>query len=335
MIARIINSVLFPKKPAHLILNVSKKCNLRCKTCFVDFDKYEKEEISLNEIEKLSKYLNKLMWLDISGGEPFLRNDLPEICSIFNTESITIPTNGFAPELISDLTKRIRNNTDAELAIVLSLDGFEETHDEIRNKGSFQKATETLGLLKKIHGIRIKINTVLCEKNYNEIIPFMKFIKTYDVDFHSVIFLRGIARDHTFKCPDYERLYSIKDEIFKMWDTYNYGFGMLSARILKNYQKMMYLTSIEVMKQKRQIPRCLAGRFHLVVYPDGNVAFCELLDSFGNLKEESIKTLLKSEKAERQRNEISEGKCYCYHNCNMLDNYFLNPLKYFELIKGV
>jgi molybdenum cofactor biosynthesis enzyme MoaA len=41
-----------------------------------------------------------LFWLDIAGGEPFLRKDLAEIVSCFNFEVLQIPTNGSLPELI-------------------------------------------------------------------------------------------------------------------------------------------------------------------------------------------------------------------------------------------
>ncbi len=331
---RILISALLTKKPSHLILHVTNKCNLRCKTCFVDFTKDEKE-LTLDEIEEISNYLNKLIWLDIGGGEPFLRKDLPEICAKFNTKSISIPTNGFDPELIYGITKKIRERTKAEVHISISIDGFKKTNDDIRDKGCFDKSIETLKILKRIKGIKIKVNTVLCEKNYDEIIDFMKFIKKFNIDFHSIIFLRGISRDPAFKCPSYEKLVKIKKDIFKIWDTYDYGFQSIEKKILQNYQKCLYETSLKIIKEKRQLPRCLAGKQHLVIYSNGDIAFCETLKPLGNLRKENINTLLKSNVAEEQRKMIKNKKCYCYHNCNMIDNYFLNPAHYPKLLSGI
>lgn len=331
---RILISTLFHNRPNHLILHITNRCNLRCKTCFVDFTKGEKE-LTMDEIEKISNYLNKLIWLDISGGEPFLRKDLPEICARFNTKSISIPTNGFDPNLIYKTTKKIRERTKAEVHISVSIDGFKKTNDSIRDNGCFDKSIETLNLLKTIKGIKIKVNTVLCEENYDEIIDFMKFIKTFNIDFHSIIFLRGISRDLAFKCPSYKKLTKIKKDIFKIWGTYNYGFQTIEKKVLKSYQKYLYETSLKIIKEKRQIPRCLAGKQHLVIYSNGDIAFCEILKPFGNLRKKKLNSLLKSKAAEEQRKIIKNRKCYCYHNCNMLDNYFLNPIHYPKLLVGI
>jgi len=318
----------FTKNPSHLILHVTNRCNLKCRTCFVDFTK--DKELTLNEIGKIAKYF-KLVWLDIGGGEPFLRKDLPEICGKFDAKSVSIPTNGFNPKLIYETTKKIRERISAELSIAVSIDGFENTHNDIRGKG-FRESVETLKMLKRIEGIRIKVNTVLCERNYDEIIDFMEYIRTIDVDFHSIIFLRGSPRDASFRLPSYDKLVKIKDRIFKIWDTYDYGFKTMEKGVLRNYQRCMYESSLEVIKRKTQTPPCLAGKKHTVVYANGDVAFCEMLPPFGNLRDKNIKELLKSKKAEQQRKMIKSKGCYCHHNCNMLDNYFLSPSQYPKLL---
>jgi MoaA/NifB/PqqE/SkfB family radical SAM enzyme len=332
----ILKSIFFSKKPAHLILHVTGKCTQRCKTCFVDFDQYKnREDLSLDEIGGIAKYLDTLVWLDISGGEPFLRKDLPEICSSFKVPAISIPTNGFDCNIISETAKRIREVTDAELCIAVSIDGFEKTNDYIRAAGSFQRAIKTLKALKEIGGIRVKVNTVLCNKNLNEIVGFMKFIKRLDVDFHSIIFQRGLQPLEEFSCPSYDKLLAIKEQIFKMWSTYGYGLRGLEEKIMRSYQKLMYGASLKIIAEKRQIPSCLAGNVHLVIYPHGDVSFCEMLSPFGNIRKGTLPELLKSRGAELQRRDIKRKNCYCHHNCNMLDNFFLNPLQYPKLLMGI
>lgn len=331
---RILES-LFNKKISHLILHVTNRCNLRCKTCFVDFDKYKGKEISLEEIKKTAKDIGKLIWLDISGGEPFLRKDLPEICACFDAKSISIPTNGFNPKLIYDTTKKIRKLVKCELNVSISVDGFDKTNSKIRNKGCFDKSIETIKLLKKIKGVRIKVNTVLCEYNYNEMVEFMRFVKDLDIDAHSIIFLRGSSRDPKFKLPPYDKLQKIKKEIFKIWNSYNFGFNSIEGKILTNYQKILYNTSLKVIKEKKQIPPCVAWKKHLVIYSEGDIAFCEMLPPFGNIRRKNLKEILKSESAKKQREMIKKKKCFCYHNCNMLDNFFLSPKQYPKLLVGI
>jgi len=332
VIYRIARSALSRTHRSHLILHVTNRCPLRCKTCFVRFSDAPSAELSINEIKSLAQSLPGLIWLDIGGGEPFLRNDLPEICGLFDVSAISIPTNGFDPGQIFEKTKAIRASTDAELLIALSLDGFETTNDRIRASGSYRKVIETLDLLKTISGIRIKINTVLCNVNYPEIIPFMNHVRKFDVDFHSIIFLRGEPRDSIYQPPTTDELLVIRDNIFTLWDSYNYGTGFLKSLILKAYQRYLYQTSIRVMNEKKQIPACCAWNHHLVVYPNGDVAFCEMLESFGNLREHPLPALLESNQSVKQQKSIRAQECFCYHNCNMLDNCFLNPPNYLNIL---
>lgn len=328
----IFSAIIFHNKPVHLILYVTNKCPLRCKTCFVRFNEKEETELSLEEIRKFSSFFDKLIWLDIGGGEPFLRKDLAEIIASFNAKFIGIPTNGFNPLLIAKTVEEIRRKTGGEVRIDVSIDGFEETNDEIRGVGSYKNAVETLKLLRSINGIRLKINTVLCNANFDEIIDFMKFMKRFDADTHSIIFRRGPKEvAPLYRCPSYEKLAIIRKEIFKLWDTYDYRFNAIGCSILRSFQKMTFDISMKIIKEKRQMPACLAGRHHAVIYPNGDISFCEILPPFGNIRAKNIGDLLYSAEANLCRRFINGKKCYCHHNCNLLDNFFLNPAQYPKL----
>ena len=76
-------------------------------------------------------------------------------------------------------------------------------------------------------------------------------------------------------------------------------------------------------------------KHHLVIYSNGDVSFCEMLDAFGNIREKKLEEILVSEKAENMRSLIRKKECFCHHNCNMIDNFFLNPLQYPKLIPRI
>ena len=82
------------RKIKHLILHVTNHCNFRCSHCFVDFVT-PKRDLKFSEYEELSKNLNDFFWLDIGGGEPFLRKDLYKIVNLFKKQIVSIPTNGW------------------------------------------------------------------------------------------------------------------------------------------------------------------------------------------------------------------------------------------------
>ena len=153
----------------HAILHVTNVCNMRCQHCFVDFEE-KPFDLTLDEFRTLARDLNDFIWLDIGGGEPSLRKDLAEVISFFRAEEVSIPTNGWFPDKVVHMASSVSASIPGRLIITVSLDGFEATHDEIRQLGSFKKAVETLGRLREVPGIRVKINTVVCERNADELI---------------------------------------------------------------------------------------------------------------------------------------------------------------------
>lgn len=336
MIKKIIQSVIFSNKPAHLIFHITNKCDLRCKTCFVDFEKAKSEaNLSLDEIKKISKFAGKLLWLDLSGGEPFVRDDLVDICLSFDSRMISIPTNGFNPPLIYSTTKKIAERSHADISISVSIDGFEKTNDEIRSKGCFNKSLKTVNLLKTIKGVKVKVNTVLCDHNYDELIPFMKFIKSLNVDFHSIVFLRGPARNQSYKLPEFDQLLKLRKPLFEMWRKYDYGVNLFKSKVLQEYQRSMYDASLRIINEKKQTPDCLAWKQHLVFYSNGDVSFCEMLPPIGNIRKANLEIILASDYSKKVKKSIRDKNCFCHHNCNMIDNFFLNPMHYPKLACGI
>ena len=76
--------LLKPRNPITLTYSVTAACQSKCKTCNIGL-KYQQDperkskDLSLEEIEKIFESLGQIYFFNISGGEPFLRKDLPEI----------------------------------------------------------------------------------------------------------------------------------------------------------------------------------------------------------------------------------------------------------------
>ena len=99
------------------------------------------------------------MWLDIGGGEPFLRKDLYKIVNLFKKQVVAIPTNGFLTENIIDQVNRI-DTSNCELTINFSIDGLKETHNKIRkNEESWDKIWITFEKLKKLSKAKLRVIT--------------------------------------------------------------------------------------------------------------------------------------------------------------------------------
>ncbi len=311
------------KKIKHLIVHITHRCNYNCKHCFIRAGKTE--DLSSEILIRLGNEIGSLFWLDIGGGEPFLRKDLADIISAFKARVIHIPTNGSLRNQIYEQVREIKQRQKAELVIGLSLDGFEETHDRIRRKGSWNSVWKCYEQLRQIDGVLIKFTTVINNMNFDELIPLMQKIQNQGADFHSVILLRGIPTNSEIRLPPLKELRSASTEIFKILNDYDYGRSFLSSYILKNFHRYLWNVSMETLENKMQVIPCLAGQSQAVIWPDGSVSACEMLDSVGDLNEKSFKATISSPSFLRQVDDIKKNKCFCTHNCALLDSIFFNP----------
>jgi len=323
--AQSIGSYLLSKKMQHMIVHVTNACNFRCDHCFVDFET-SKRDLKLDQFQKLGAESPPLMWLDIGGGEPFLRKDLADIVLSFDSKIVHIPTNGsLIPQMLKQIEK-IQQYSDREIIIGLSLDGLQESHDTIRKQpGNWDQIWDAFEVLRNIDGVSVKVCTVIHRGNCDEIIPLMEEVYSRGVDFHSVILLRGDPLNAAVQLPSVEDLHKLGLQIFEVLNRYDYGKSTLSAHILKNFHRYLWNTSLKTIEQKRQVIRCLAGQSQLVVWGDGEVASCELLPSVGNIKQNSIDDIIASDAYRQQVKDIKQDKCHCTHNCAMLDSIFYNP----------
>ena len=325
------SSFLLKKKLKHLILHVTNHCNFRCSHCFVDFVSIKKD-LDLDEYLKISKKINNLFWLDVAGGEPFLRKDLFKIINAFKKQIISIPTNGWLLENISKQVELIeKKNT--ELIVNLSLDGLEKTHNLVRkNNQSWEKVWSCFEELKKNNQIKTRFITVIHKDNFNEIIPLMNLIKNRGADFHSVILLRGTPIEPNIKLPSMDNLKKISPKIFDILENYKYGQSSLAAFFLKNYHRYMWKTSLKTIEKKTQIVPCLSGQSSLVIWGNGDVSSCEMLKPIGNIRNNNITEILESNSFKNQVIDIKNKKCHCTHNCALLTSIFFNPKKWPNLI---
>jgi len=317
----------------HLIVHVTNHCNFRCKHCFIDFS--PKRDLPLEKYQELGRDVGRMFWLDIGGGEPFLRKDLVEICAAFDAEVITIPTNGFLTDRVVDMTRDIAKRIKGELTISLSIDGLKDTHDRIREAGSWDKLWTTFERLREIEGVRVKINTVLCRENFDEILELMEVVQAKKPDFHSVILLRGNPMDPSFGLPPLEELRKIQTRLFEILGRYDYGHKSLTTRVLRNYHRYLWNISLETIQKRTQVIPCLAGKAHAVIMGNGDVSSCEMLPPVGNVKTQRWSEIWAGPEIERQRQSIKRKECHCTHNCAMLDSILYRPSSYPSLLTGV
>lgn len=337
------------KTPIILTFFVTNRCNAKCKHCFYwkNLGKNKNNELKLGEIKDIvSSLRHRLSTVLLTGGEPFLRRDLVQICKIFydinRTKKVNIPTNGLEPELIYKCAKEIVENTGLFLSVIVSLDGLEKKHDEIRGiQGTFQRARETVSYLKDLEkeksNFKVGVQTAISNQNYSEIESLTRFVKKkLDVP-HGFQFIRDTRSDvysinpmivsdfnppdDDFRLPSLEKLHRVNKIIN---ESISENANVLLSKI--DIVKRQYL--LEIIEKRKRIVPCLAGKVDGVIYPSGDVALCEYTKSFGNLRDFSLnfEKLWNSSKANERRKQITQ--CVCAHPCNLVSSmrYDLNTL---------
>jgi len=185
--------------PLRVSLNITRKCNLRCKHCFSDSGNPDPNELTTEELFNLIDQMKDAgtFFLAIGGGEPLLRDDLFRIIKYAreNFIAVSIVTNGLL------INKEIAKKFD-ELnlnTITVSIDGLEKTHDQVRGKGNFRKAINKIKILRKYCrtaplAMRVTINSLNIDE-YKELIRLAEKL-SLDLIRFTPILLFGRVKDN-------------------------------------------------------------------------------------------------------------------------------------------
>jgi len=341
-----------------VIFFVTTKCNSKCKHCFFWKSLNQKNEFDINRIKKIFSKIGQIRDVSLSGGEPILRNDIVDIADIIYKESkiqsLSIPSNGLLPERLCEISEKILQKCPKiKLLINLSIDGPKEIHEYIRGvKGNFKKVINSAKLLQKLRKrypqLYININTVICNKNIDELPKLIDYIKkNLDVDGHYFEVMRGFPKESYMATPNINKLknfYSIALKTSQYYFDKKFKNNRIHLNLGKNITNMFHLgitktlynIQINSLKSKKWPTKCLAGKTSVVIYPEGEVSVCEMMKSFANLKDYdyNIHKILKSKKAREIFRKINrqESPCPCTHNCFIYNTINHSPfIRFFHI----
>jgi MoaA/NifB/PqqE/SkfB family radical SAM enzyme len=95
-------AALFHDAPVYVQFFVTARCNLTCKQCNIIYANADVRECTIDEIKRIADNFAKMgvAIVLLTGGEPFVRKDLPEIIESFESRAVHVrmQTNGFASE---------------------------------------------------------------------------------------------------------------------------------------------------------------------------------------------------------------------------------------------
>lgn len=322
---------------------VTARCNAKCLHCFYYKNLNKKRnELTLKEIETMCKSMGKIYYVALTGGEPFLRDDLPEIVySYYNynkTRNIIISTNGSLPDKIfKQCEKIIELCPKLHLSINISLDGLEDLHDKIRGvNGLFSKAIQSYHKLKEIKKINISFIATFSTLNQYSIKELRDFIKNELKANLSLVLVRGEPKNPKIKNINIDLYKKNYDGIVNENKFKPFTYDFLKKKLRDKMNKLRYNIITETYKKNKFITPCYAGKLNAVMYEEGDIYPCELLNKkFGNIRyyNYDFQKLWHNKKAIEVRDYIKKSKCFCTHECYLIENILFNPKNLIKMLK--
>ena len=347
--------------PITLTFSVTAACQSLCKTCQIgrlyrQNPQRAKEDLTLEEIQKIFESMGHIYFFNISGGEPFLRKDLAQIvelaCKYLKPGIVHIPTNAIASERIRDLTVKsldIISQYDPKVPFTVkpSIDGIGKIHDEIRGvKGNFKRLEKTISYLKEVEqeypNFHLELGTVVSNFNINHLSEIEDYVHSLGVQSYR----NEIAEQRT-------EFFNLEDPITPDAETYERLVREFSEKIRKNIGKKRKLTKIteslrlvyydlviRILRENRQVIPCLAGISNVHINFDGEVWPCCVLgysQPLGSLraKEYDFQRVWHSTRAAGVRKYIKDGNCACPLANQAYSNILCSPKYLIKVISAI
>lgn len=320
---------LRPKRPQLVIFHITTRCDMACRHCADDVWGDPKNDLSLEEIARFSAGLGRIEALALGGGEPFLRPDLVRICRLFvennKVSGISIPSNGFASERIGDRVLQILTECpELALNVMLSLDGFAETHDAIRTPGSFARVLETArrleGLSARFPRLSLSFNATINNLNRQELPSLAQFVADQFQARLEFNVISGSPRDPGLSAPASPELEETLKALMELSP---------ASALKRLYHEVYREILLQANAGKGQAVPCRAGSLVCLVDANGDLRACPVLPPLGNLRQGSFEEIWHGERAREQFRAICRGACACNNDCFIrlsLMNYWKLPL---------
>lgn len=284
---------------------VTYRCNAKCTMC----NRYKvpskpQEEISIETIKKLPE----MYFTNITGGEPFIRDDLKDIVRelLKKSDRIVISTNGFFTDRIVELCKEF-----PQVGIRISIEGLEKTNNEIRGlDDGFNRGYTTLKKLVDMGMKDVGFGMTVQDRNAADLVPLYNISDELGMEFataslhNSFYFVESnnIIKDRLTVAQNFEDLVNrlLDSNNPKKWFRAYFNHGLI------NY----------IFSQKRLLP-CDMSFDTFFIDPYGDVMPCNGTKEkqvMGNLNRQSWEELWNSEQAEKVRSFVRN----CDRNCWMI-----------------
>jgi radical SAM protein with 4Fe4S-binding SPASM domain len=267
-----------------------------------------KREIKPKELQKLPQ----LKFINITGGEPFVRHDIDEIVEVAFKKAprVVISTSGYQVDSVLGLAEKF-----PKVGIRVSIEGLSTINDYLRGRNSgFDRGLKTLFGLRKMGIKDIGFGITVSDNNSSDMLELYELAKNMKMEFATASFHNSYyfhKEDNKIKNED-----EVIDNFYELTDR------LLTENSPKSWFRAFFnIGLINYIKGKRRMLPCEAGDVNFFIEPYGDVYPCNGLEekywkeSMGNIRDyNTFEELWFSQKADSVRELVRT----CPKNCWMV-----------------
>jgi sulfatase maturation enzyme AslB (radical SAM superfamily) len=324
-----VSARIHPIRPTVLIYNCTWVCDAKCTMCNNWKWGDRKSDMTLAQLEPVmdSPFWGAVENLNISGGEPTTRLDLPEMVEMFQRHlprlrKIGINTTGLTPaRAIPMLTRIVKFCAEHELLISIrvSLDGIGDVHDQVRAvKNGFDRASKTIEAMQALAAehpnFSFGIASTIFAKNLEDAENILAWARTkhLDVVFNMLRFTDAMLHNGGLK----ESIgFQEREESFMR----RFFLDRVKEESVLSGQAFMYLHYADMIANgyHRTMP-CPFQSQGLLLNPNGDLHYCENSQKIGNVLDTPAETLYYDAENLKHRQHIKDEICpTCLSPCQV------------------
>src|SRR5213596_1300311 len=324
-----VSARLHPIRPTVLIYNCTWVCDARCTMCSNWKWGDRKTDMTLAELEPV---MNNPFWgavenLNISGGEPTTRNDLPEMVEMFarhlpRMRKVGVNTTGLTPHrAIPMLTRIVKFCADRDLLFSarVSLDGIGDIHDQVRHvKRGFDKACETIeamqALSQEYDNFQFGIAATIFATNLDDAQNILTWAraKKLDVVFNMLRFTDAMLNNKELQ--ETIGFHEREEEFMR-----KFFLDRVQEESVLSGQAFLYLHYADMIANGyKRTMSCPFRTQGLLLNPYGDLYYCENSQSIGNVLTTPAAELYFKAENLAHREEVKQNVCpTCLSPCQL------------------
>lgn len=283
------------------LIAVTYRCNAKCHMCNTwQFPSDPAEEITADDLRTLPR----LKFANITGGEPFLREDLEEIVKVVREKAdrVVISTNGYYTDRIIALAAKY-----PDLGFRVSIEGLPAANDELRGlKDGFDHGLRTLLKLRAMGVTDIGFGITLSDRNADDLLELYELADAMGLEFATA------AIHNTYYFHKFDNVITAQDRIVN--NLHELARKLLRTSRPKNWFRAWFNMGLAnfVTGGERLLP-CDMGTDIFFVDPFGDIKPCNAMDAtMGSLKKQTFDEIWHSPEAAAVRERVSCCDSHCW-----------------------